>query len=751
MDKLYELTPPDDAVIIPLKKLSWERSRDIGSFAFTSERQYESDALKNRLALIDERGMRPIYDANRDKFDKTLDRKGRPMTRAGRKLLEIISDIPQFLELIVEESSDPKKQPITRQATTFFDIAGGPGEFSRTLLERGLHGYGITLESPNHPESLLWYQDLYTNPNFTILRGAGTEKKQGDGDIRKVANFDAVVSELSPTSGTLERGVDIIVSDAAFGHDENQEVETARLVLSEIALGLSVLNYGGNFLCKLFATESLLTKSLIEILTICFSQCFIVKPASSRSVNSERYLVCVDFIDGDETRQLVKYLTAVFAEAEVQNRRKKLTVVPYTLFERIDKEFDKSLEISSVALYKLQDAALTKILDLIGIPEPSQLQERVETPDEANGLDLVYIPINSQTGQLAGPLDETVTPATILDLAERDVLVYPYKRFHMPNIYELFKGLKNFKPVVKSWQTLRGLRLNFEGRIPDLMTGPPNNRHFTVLESDGSDYKVNQITDYFTEPSRMTTLIKDVPLSPADFWRRNADWVISEMRRQKIEITPYNMREFLFRNIREATQFKATNSKWIYEWVARRMKLKEIRVLDPCGGHGDRLMGALGSDVVSVYEATDPNPELVSGWSEMIATFAPKKPRRYRLHTIPAQEINEKFGMFEMVFTSPPYFDYEIYSSLPGQSYTQGESLDAWINNFLYIMLDRAWERIVEGGFMIIHLTDVQKIRMCEPMYLHMKAKGDADFQGAIIAKAKNVIPMWIWRKISAK
>ncbi len=74
-----------------------------------------------------------------------------------------------------------------------------------------------------------------------------------------------------------------------------QESVNARGNLGQIAMGLVVLEHGGTMITKQFTHMSAFTQSIMAILTSCFKRVFLCKPRTSKSDNSEEYLVCFDY------------------------------------------------------------------------------------------------------------------------------------------------------------------------------------------------------------------------------------------------------------------------------------------------------------------------------------------------------------------------------------------------------------------------------------------------------------------------
>ena len=66
--------------------------------------------------------------------------------------------------------------------------------------------------------------------------------------------------------------------------------------------------------------------------------------------------------------------------------------------------------------------------------------------------------------------------------------------------------------------------------------------------------------------------------------------------------------------------------------------------------------------------------------------------------------------MFDLVFTSPPYYDLEEYRSrtngLVGQSLEKPLSLQEWLNNFLFPLVAKAWSFVKPGGHYILYMND---------------------------------------------
>jgi hypothetical protein len=66
-------------------------------------------------------------------------------------------------------------------------------------------------------------------------------------------------------------------------------------------------------------------------------------------------------------------------------------------------------------------------------------------------------------------------------------------------------------------------------------------------------------------------------------------------------------------------------------------------------------------------------------------------------------------GKIDLVFTSPPYFNREVYSEDENQScHKYGDSYDSWKNGFLIPTLKTAAEWLKPGGHLLWNIADLK-------------------------------------------
>lgn len=130
---------------------------------------------------------------------------------------------------------------------------------------------------------------------FEFNRNNWLMDTQMNGDLTDKDNI------LELTNRVLNRfpnGVDLYTSDAGFDVSSNyneQEEQTLLLNYGQILSGIFTLMPGGSLVTKQFTYFTPFNKSLITLLSILFDELYITKPVTSRPLNSEIYLVGINF------------------------------------------------------------------------------------------------------------------------------------------------------------------------------------------------------------------------------------------------------------------------------------------------------------------------------------------------------------------------------------------------------------------------------------------------------------------------
>ncbi len=170
-------------------------------------------------------------------------------------------------------------------------------------------------------------------------------------------------------------------------------------------------------------------------------------------------------------------------------------------------------------------------------------------------------------------------------------------------------------------------------------------------------------------------------------------------------VTPPRIMRALTLLCRTPTIFRPAVARFVYERYCSPGDL----VWDPCSGFGGRLLGAHAARVC--YIGTDADEETAEGNSRL----AQRLEARATVTAICAENFEPP--RVKLVFTSPPYFDRERYSSSRNQSWRRhGTTLDVWIAGFLRPVIERAQHALVDGGHLVLNVADLRHKGVVTPI-----------------------------------
>lgn len=268
----------------------------------------------------------------------------------------------------------------------------------------------------------------------------------------------------------------------------------------------------------------------------------------------------------------------------------------------------------------------------------------------------------------------------------------------------------------------------------------------------------NKAPDYFIQENRWHCDSINAP-SPYRTWTiekfrltlLNALWTLKlEEVNSKTLRSCISLRKYI------ASQFRPSSAKAIYNHFEAK------NVLDFSSGWGDRLTGFIASNAES-YVGVDPNANLVDGYQSIIDQYNTGK--EIKMINECAEDVDLGDKKFDLVFTSPPYFNIERYTQEANQSFKKYRKLDAWLNEFLFVTLKKAWDHLESSGHMVINISDVYSNhrinQICDPMNDFISGLEGAEYVGCYgyemrkrpnskALKGKSGLfaePMWVWKK----
>lgn len=266
----------------------------------------------------------------------------------------------------------------------------------------------------------------------------------------------------------------------------------------------------------------------------------------------------------------------------------------------------------------------------------------------------------------------------------------------------------------------------------------------------------NIISDYFFQNIRMKASMYPHQ-SPINVWkdvdkRRRLFRGMVTLNKGKYEYSEPQLRSSMRLYFSVVPQFKVSVAKCIFD------TFKPSIVLDFSAGWGDRLVGFYCSEYTHKYIGIDPNEDLKQPYTKMCNLLnSIIHNKSVKMYYKPAEKTRIKC-LVDLIFTSPPYFNLEHYSNTIGQSDISYDSLESWLENFLFKCLTIHLKCLKISGRLILQLSDYKfkgtKVKIIEPLKQYMLERPDFIFEGIILVKTKGrhsafiTEPLFVWKRI---
>lgn len=304
-------------------------------------------------------------------------------------------------------------------------------------------------------------------------------------------------------------------------------------------------------------------------------------------------------------------------------------------------------------------------------------------------------------------------------------------------IFDKLKRMRLSEVVTEKPVTYKPLKIN---NIDYLYHGK---YHFITV--DNNNYKYYMLSDLFNDECRSQCSFNG-ELTPFDYFVKNKNIVIETLIDKQLDINPVNLREQIYQLVPECS----THNPLLIKYFINKFNAKKI--LDPCSGWGDRLIGALSSNV-DLYIGVDPNECLHDNYLDMISLLRPvsDNPKaRYMMEVSPFETFNIPDIMFDLVYTSPHYFDYEIYTAAKTQSIFHNPTEDDWLHNFLYVLVDKCCHHLVNHGHLVLYISQGRQHNYIEKFLKWVRTYRGLYYMGNVFKSNKiltKLHPIFIFEK----
>jgi 23S rRNA U2552 (ribose-2'-O)-methylase RlmE/FtsJ len=280
-----------------------------------------------------------------------------PISRAYFKMMEIVS--------LFKDRFTTFSEPFTT-----LHLAEGPGGFmeciNNVLADMNIKDYkmyGMTLMKDEKCVPS-WKKTSYFldyNKHISVLSG-----KDGTGDLYNLDNIYDIMNHMPEKAS-------IITGDGGFDFSTDfnqQENMSFPLLYCQSLAALLTQKKGGIFILKFFDTYQTKTLQLLYLLHKCYGSIHFVKPYTSRPANSEKYLVCVDFLDNITKEEIHKLLLDIPKMGSTINNNLEISK-----YNTTDMEFYNSISEINSTTFQRQKRFILSTLEL---NNPGVLDERKE-------------------------------------------------------------------------------------------------------------------------------------------------------------------------------------------------------------------------------------------------------------------------------------------------------------------------------------------------------------------------------------
>lgn len=125
-------------------------------------------------------------------------------------------------------------------------------------------------------------------------------------------------------------------------------------------------------------------------------------------------------------------------------------------------------------------------------------------------------------------------------------------------------------------------------------------------------------------------------------------------------------------------------------------------------GFGGRMLGALSSKKNYKYVGTDPNTETMYHLHQLgnYIEQVTGRENSYELHCCGSEDFKGKPNSIDFAFSSPPYFDLEVYSDEPTQCFNKFPNLNDWLEGYVRATIKNIYHMLKAGRCYAVNIAD---------------------------------------------
>lgn len=282
---------------------------------------------------------------------------------------------------------------------------------------------------------------------------------------------------------------------------------------------------------------------------------------------------------------------------------------------------------------------------------------------------------------------------------------------------EVVKETKDYQYVFSQDQIKQSIKDNFpeikstKELVDGLIDIPLAMHHFNKLCSGNNNVGSN--ISLLFNPHRLEVRVNKRKHSVADAFKKKEKGFLSSLsswmskqqdvvhHRQYIDVAKANT------GTQIAHEFKPYLARDIYKNYCKRGAI----VLDPCAGWGGRMLGFASTGLGGRYIATDPSTKTFKGLQalrEFILSAENISKPEIDIRNLPFEDLKLKDNHFDFAFTSPPYFDTEIYSDEKTQAFNRYKTIEEFNEIFLTKLIIKTMKALKPKAVFVMNIGGSQ-------------------------------------------
>jgi hypothetical protein len=153
-----------------------------------------------------------------------------------------------------------------------------------------------------------------------------------------------------------------------------------------------------------------------------------------------------------------------------------------------------------------------------------------------------------------------------------------------------------------------------------------------------------------------------------------------------------------------ATNFKTMYAKAIFEHFTP----ENGTVFDFSCGFGGRMLGALSSKKNLTYLGVEPATETFNNLNTLGKHIEKATGREniFKIVKKGSEDVNLPENSIDFAFSSPPYFDLEVYSDEETQCYNRYPSLEDWFEGYVRLTIRNIYKALKPNSYYAVNIAD---------------------------------------------